>query len=116
MVFEGVVKKVLPIKEGVSEKSGKSWKSQEFVVDEVGNRYNQSAVFSLFGDAVDTFAPKEGQRVSVEFDMSANEYKDRYFGKNNAYNVTDLDKAPEKPKEAKATATKANAKEDDLPF
>ena len=48
--------------------------------------------------------------------MSANEYKDRYFGKNNAYNVTDLDKAPEKPKEAKATATKANAKEDDLPF
>ena len=60
MDFKGVIKKVLPVNSGT--KNGKDWVSQDFVIEEVGQRYNQSIVFNVF-------AKRELTRFSLQKDL-----------------------------------------------
>lgn len=87
MDFKGVIKKVLPIKSGVSQK-GNSWASQDFVIEEVGQRFNQSIVFNVFGqDKIDQFQLTEGLMVTVQLDFQVNEWNDKFFNRVTCYNV-----------------------------
>lgn len=87
MDFKGVIKKVLPIKSGVSQK-GNSWTSQDFVIEEVGHRFNQSIVFNVFGqDKIDQFQLTEGLMVTVQLDFQVSEWEDKFFNRVTCYNV-----------------------------
>lgn len=125
MEFKGVIKKVLPAKSGVSSK-GNSWVSQDFVIEEVGNRYNQSIVFNVFGqDNIDQFNLAEGLMVTVQLDFKVNEWQGKFYNRITCYNVicndaktvqqtqpSPTDGKPAKPKQA----TQEQADDDDLPF
>lgn len=88
MDFKGVIKKVLPAKSGVPKK-GNSWVSQDFVIEEVGNRYNQSIVFNVFGqDNIDQFQLAEGLMVTVQLDFKVNEWNEKFYNGVTCYNVT----------------------------
>lgn len=88
MEFHGVIKKVLPMKSGVSKSNGKEWTSQDFVIEEVGQRYNQSIVFNVFGqDRINQFDLAEGMMVTVSLDFQTNEWQDKFYNRVTCYNV-----------------------------
>lgn len=86
MDFKGVIKKVLPANSGT--KNGKDWISQDFVIEEVGQRYNQSIVFNVFGqERIDSFQLTEGLMVTVQLDFNTNEWQGKFYNRVTCFNV-----------------------------
>jgi hypothetical protein len=82
---------VLPARSGVSQKTGNSWMSQEYVL-EVPGQYPKRMVFNVFGeDRIKQFNIQLGYTYKVEFDIDANEYQGKWYNKINAWNVTCAD-------------------------
>lgn len=110
MKVTGVITKIQPVEEGVS-KAGKEWKKLTFVI-QTSEEYNNIYAFEVFGgEKVDNFTKfnKVGQSVDVDFNVSCNEWKGKYFTSLQAWKIF---KAEEAPIGSGAT----QPAEDDLPF
>ena len=120
----GEIIDILPTESGTS-KAGKDWKKLTFAID-TNEEYNNIIAFELFGEEkVDNFLKynKLEQVVDVEFNISSNKWKDRYFTTAGAWKVskantteTALAQAAEKIDAVFAPATDLVETEDDLPF
>lgn len=88
MEITGQVKAVLQPNQGVSQRSGQPWMSQEFVITLPG-QYPRDVCFKIFGsDKIQQFAVRVGETVTVAFDIEAREHGGRWFNSLNAWNVT----------------------------
>lgn len=85
MNFSGKIIQILPARSGVSEKSGKEWKSQEFVVENNEGQFPCSLVFNAFNREI---GADVGDIVYVQFDGRAREYNGRWFNSLDAYSIT----------------------------
>ena len=83
----GKIIKVLPLKSGISKSSGKEWKSQEYVLETSDVKYPTHVCFSVFGDKIDSFAIKEGENLTVSFNIDAREYEGRWYNSIQAWKV-----------------------------
>jgi len=86
--FSGKIKAIMPVTERGE------WKSVQFVVEEQGVQYPQSAVFvkSAKGDNgkwIDEFAKKNpvGSHVDVDFSIKAREYNGKWYNDVMAFKV-----------------------------
>lgn len=62
---EGVIIKEYPAKEGVSQRTGNAWKSQEFVI-QTKDQYPRACVFRVFGaDRLQQFNIHQGDTVHL---------------------------------------------------
>ena len=103
------ITKVLDIQSGTS-KAGKEWQKLTFV-GETPEEYNNVYAFEIFGaEKVENFNKfnKVGDLVSVEFNVSCNEWQGKYFTSLAAWRV----------EKANGSAEEASAGDDgdDLPF
>lgn len=99
--FTGKITKVLDVKQGQSAKG--EWATVSFVAEELNPekpQYPQRGVFSLMksGEYIKyatNFAKDYpvGTAVEVEFNLKANEYKDKWYGDLSAWKVTKLEGA-----------------------
>lgn len=96
MDFTGIVKKILPLQEGVS-KNGNKWRKQEAVIEETGVQYPQSVVVTQMGDTIDQQRLVEGRRVTVYLSIKTNEYNGRWFNSINCWKIDNLDAPPPSP-------------------
>ncbi len=88
---EGVIIKEYPAKEGVSQRSGNAWKSQEFVI-QTKDQYPRACVFRVFGaDRIQQFNIHQGDTVHVWLDINARPWQDRYFTDINCYQCDHID-------------------------
>ena len=73
---------------GVSQRTGNTWMTQEYVL-EVPGMYPKKMCFSIFGeDRIKQFALQQGeQNVTVQFEIDAHEYNGRWFNEVRCYNV-----------------------------
>jgi hypothetical protein len=72
---------------GVSQRTGNSWMSQDFVI-EIPGQYPRHMVFTVFGeDRLKQFNIQMNQDYTVSFDIDAHEYQGRWFNDIRAYNV-----------------------------
>jgi len=121
----GKIIEILPTETGTS-KTGKDWKKLTFAID-TNETYNNIIAFELFGDEkVDNFLKYNsvGKTVDVEFNISSNKWKDKYFTSASAWKITkanDTETALNHAKEvidaAFEPATDLNQEDqDDLPF
>ena len=89
MKIEGLkITKVLEVQKGTS-KAGKEWQKLTFV-GETQEEYNNVYAFELFGEEkVSNFQKfnKVGDVVDVDFNVSCNEWKDKYFTSLSAWKV-----------------------------
>ena len=126
MELTGRIIAVLPANSGVSQRTGNSWMSQEYVI-EVPGQYPRKCLFRIFGeDRIKQFNIQMNEDVTIQFDIDAHEYNGRWFNEIRAYNVV-RGAAPFAPQQS-APAANANvapfppAQEpaegstDDLPF
>ena len=87
MDLTGKIIAVMPASSGVSQRTGNSWMSQDYVI-EVPGQYPRRCVFRVFGeDRIKQFNIQQGQDYTVSFDIDAHEYQGRWFNDIRAYNV-----------------------------
>lgn len=87
MEISGKIIKVLPARGGVSQRTGNKWMTQEYVI-ETHEQYPKHCVFNIFGeDRIKEFAIKEGEELTVSFDIDAREYNGRWFNDIRAWRV-----------------------------
>ena len=93
MEIEGRIIAALPEKGGVSNRTGNTWKSQEFVI-ETHDTYPRKCVFTVFGvDRLAQFNIQVGDELRVSFDIDAHEYQGRWFNDIRAWRVDRIDPA-----------------------
>jgi hypothetical protein len=80
MEVKGKITKVCEVIKGTSA-AGKEWAKQTFIID-TSETYNNIYPIEIFGEEkIETFAQsnKVGDEVKVLFNVSANEWKDKWF-------------------------------------
>ena len=120
----GKIIHVLPPQSGTSQ-AGNQWKKQEYVL-ETEDAYPQKICFDFFGDRVDQFPLKLGDRIRLSFDIESREYNGRWYTNIRGWKSEPADAhqmqqpAAPAPQAAPApTATPdflASESSDDLPF
>ena len=124
MEFQGRVTKILPIRQGVSTKTGKEWKALPFVFEYFehdSDRYADSVVLETYDQKViDNL--KEGMDVVCGFGHKTSDYtKDgvtKVINNIRLYKIESIRKAQAaaQPAAAPQTQTQTKADDDDLPF
>lgn len=87
MEIQGKIVHVLELQQGIGQASGKEWKRQEYVLETLDERYPKKVAFNLWGDAIDRFMLREGDEVTVSFDLESREWNGRWYTEVRAYNI-----------------------------
>ena len=87
----GVLKTVLPLEKGTT-KAGAEWQKQSFIVANNDGYENREQIFcfEVFGEEkVQNFNKfnKQGDNVTVEFNISTNEWNGKYFTSLQSWNI-----------------------------
>ena len=92
MEISGIIIKVLPQKNGTSQKG--EWSSQQYVL-ETNEQYPKKFLFEVFGaERIKNFAITEGKEVTVSFDTDAREHNGIWYASNRAWKVVLKDNIP----------------------
>lgn len=132
MEFTGRVKKLLPVRSGVSQRTGNEWKSLPFVFEyyeHETDRYADSVVLETFDiKVIDNL--KEGMEIRCGFSHHTREYDGKTYNELRLYRIESV----KKPQNAAPQAANApqpnnnppgferpatgdgNGDDDDLPF
>lgn len=111
MKVTGKITKVLIPKTGTS-KSGKDWIKQSFILTTT-DEYNNLYCFEVFGtEKVENFNKynKVNDEVTVEFNVSCNEWEGKYFTSLQSWKINKTNQEP-----VSAELNKSQT-DDDLPF
>ena len=77
----------LPVKSGVSKKTGEQWQSREYVI-ETQEQFPKKMCFEVFGtDKLKEFNIRNNDLIKVHFDISAREYNGRWYNSIRAWKV-----------------------------
>lgn len=87
MIFKGIIVAILPERSGVSQKSGKEWRSQQFVVRDETQKYPETYVFEVFNKEIPAAV---GDSVEIKFEGDAHEYNGRWYNSLRAYEIIPL--------------------------
>ena len=90
MQFTGRVRTAYELQSGIG-KTGKEWRTASFLIEEEGQRFNQSIVVEQRGDFISKQPLVVGRLVTVYFDISAREYNGKGFNTLNCWKVENLD-------------------------
>ena len=85
----GKLIKFLEVESGES-KTGTAWSKQQFIV-QTESQYNNLYCFEVFGnEKVENLTKyqKEGDNVTVEFNVNTNEYKGKYYTSLSAWRIS----------------------------
>tara|TARA_R110002020_G_scaffold158216_5_gene341299 strand:- start:1071 stop:1433 length:363 start_codon:yes stop_codon:yes gene_type:complete len=113
----GTITKVLEVEKGTS-KAGKEWQKLSFILD-TKTEYNNIYCFEMFGEEkVNQFNQynKVGDEVEVSFNVSTNEWKDKYFTSLSAWRVFKATAEEQEPAQQEPAPVNADESDDDLPF
>ena len=125
----------LPVKSGVSKKTGEQWQSREYVI-ETQEQYPKKMCFEVFGtDKLNEFNIRNNDLIKVHFDISAREYNGKWYNSIRAWKVEHVNQdgsvagatanqaaasSPQAPATqvaaTQAAAPSAHGSDDDLPF
>ena len=117
----------LPVKSGVSQRTGEQWQSREYVI-ETQEQYPKKICFEVFGiDKLMEFNIRNNDLIKVHFDISAREYNGKWYNSIRAWKVEHVNPdgsvvgstaaAPVAQAQAPAAPAPATQEsEEDLPF
>ena len=126
MEISGNVIRVLPEKSG--EGRNGPWRKQEFIIETEG-QYPKKVCIAVWGDRIDQFNVKEGERITASVNIESREFNERWYTDVKAWKIEkDSNAAHEGPGVSPASepppfdapppddAPPPSSEEDDLPF
>jgi hypothetical protein len=129
MEFTGRVKKILPARSGVSQRTGNEWKALPFIFEYFENptdRFADTVLLETFDtNVIDNL--KEGMEVRCGFGHRTREYEGKTYNELRLYKIESVRGAQQAPQGANAPAAEQShtpqsngaqeaEKNDDLPF
>ena len=129
MEFQGRVKKLLPIRSGVSQRTGNEWKALPFIFEYFENptdRFADTVLLETFDTTViDNL--KEGMEIRCGFGHRTREYEGKTYNELRLYKIESVRGAQQAPQAANAPAAEQSptpqpngaqeaGNHDDLPF
>ena len=131
MEFQGRVKKLLPIRSGVSQRTGNEWKALPFIFEYFENptdRFADTVLLETFDtNVIDNL--KEGMEIRCGFGHRTREYEGKTYNELRLYKIESVRGANQAPQGANAPAAgnqptppfpepqkPSNQANDDLPF
>lgn len=88
MLFQGIIKKKLPMQTGTSQR-GNQWSKQTYVLEYDSNsEHPKQIAFDLMNDKITSFNIIEGEYICAEIDFTTNEFNGRIFNNVNCWKVT----------------------------
>lgn len=119
----GKLIQAMPTRSGVSQRTGNTWMSREYIL-EIPGQYVKHLAFTVFGeDRLKQFNLRKDETVTVQFDIDAHEYNGRWFNEIRAYNVLRPQQAAAPAPQPQVTAPfpppqpeQGGGSADDLPF
>ncbi len=84
MEMTGKITQVLPEKSGTSARG--PWRKQEYVLELPGD-FPKQVCFMAWGDRIDQFGIREGQALTVSFDLESREFNGRWYTDVKAWRV-----------------------------
>ena len=131
MEFTGQVKKILPVRSGVSQRTGNEWKSLPFIFEYFEHdtdRYADTVLLETFDTNVIEHL-KEGMEIRCGFSHRTREYDGKTYNELRLYKIESVKAAQQAPQGANAPAeaqqtvaqpiavqTAQKDPNDDLPF
>jgi hypothetical protein len=106
MEFIGRVKKILPLRSGVSQRTGNEWKSLPFIFEyheHETDRYADSVVLETFDTNVIENL-KEGMEICCGFGHRTREYDGKTYNELRLYKIESVKGAQQAPQGANASA------------
>jgi hypothetical protein len=86
MELSGKIIAILPLQSG--EGRNGAWKKQDYVLEyNTNSQYPKKICFNLWGDKIDQFNIKEGQELTINFDVDCREYQGRWYNDIRAWKV-----------------------------
>ncbi len=80
MEITGIVVAKQAIESGTAKSSGKEWKKQNFVIEEIDSQYPKKIAFETFNKMVDISNKLgKGAKVTVHFNLESREWNNRWF-------------------------------------
>lgn len=77
----------LPVKSGVSQRTGEQWQSREYVI-ETQEQYPTKICFEVFGtDKLKEFNIRNNDLIKVHLDINAREYNGKWYNSIRAWKV-----------------------------
>ena len=104
MEFQGRVKKILPLRSGISQRTGNEWKSLPFIFEYFEHdtdRYPDQVLLETF-DTIVIEHLKEGMEVRCGFAHHTREYEGRVFNEVRLYKIESIKGANKAPQAANA--------------
>lgn len=127
MEFQGRIAKLLPIRQGVSQRTGNEWKSLPFIFEyfeHESDRYADSVMLETFDTKViDNL--KEGMEVRCGFGHKTHEYEGKTYNELRLYKIESVRKTvatqqqtqqAQQPSGAAPAGLQGGGETDDLPF
>ena len=131
MEFQGRVKKLLPVRSGVSQRTGNEWKALPFIFEYFENptdRFADTVLLETFDtNVIDNL--KEGMEIRCGFGHRTREYEGKTYNELRLYKIESVRGANQAPQGANAPAAEqsptppfpepqnpSNQADDDLPF
>lgn len=103
-----------------TEQKSANFRAREFVIEVADGKYPQMVKFQLTQDKCELIdSHKEGEELTVHFDLRGREWNDRYFTNLNAWRIESAAAAAADNTAPPATATTTPAGDefmDDVPF
>lgn len=88
MEFSGQIIAVMEPRSGVSANTGRSWMTQEYVIEEWGVQYPRRMCFEVADeDKIRGMNIQKGEMMTVSFDINAREYQGRWYNSIRAWKV-----------------------------
>jgi hypothetical protein len=132
MKFQGRVKKMLPLRSGVSQRTGNEWKALPFIFEYFENptdHYPESVVLETYDTKV-IEGLKEGMEIVVGFGHRTREFEGRWYNELRIYSLESVSRASQQPTQAvkpaevnnnppgfeRPATDDGNGDNDDLPF
>ena len=111
MKIEGTVTKIMPPTSG--EKNGKTWTSQDFVLEIEQGEYPQAIVVNVFNNKIDVDKLIVGNEYECSLNFNANEYNGKVYNKISCWKIEGEMKSGNTPAPIIETPP---VTENDLPF
>lgn len=110
MKFQGRVKKMLPLRSGVSQRTGNEWKALPFIFEYFENptdHYPESVVLETYDTKV-IEGLKEGMEIVVGFSHRTREYEGRWYNELRIYSLESVARAQNAATQAAKPAEPSN--------
>ena len=88
VVINGQITAILPVQQGVSQRTGQPWVSQEYVLCHEPGQYPKSVCFRVFGqDKIQQMNIQMGEQLSVHLNIDCRQGQKGYFNSIDCWKV-----------------------------